>query len=281
MNGEGLLVDIGDGSCQVIGGRIYDKVCNPCTMLEIKFTTDKQLIFSSFDGSFYFRYYNMDWVPYKNSFNMTSDGTFLYDITAFPKNMFKFITKPATNTMMLARAMGMNLSGMNASLKCPLINLNAYTVIQKHRLVSLQDAYHEKDLGKAVMMYCTSETMYCNTWYNITKKQAKTLTFDEIERPQVNIRIQDDRVNNWLYVPQSPRYWQQKDYLNFMTGIQYQFAMPKGANFLDVYTMKFDNTDQMDISAPFVCTKVEMNVMDSSKWNCTFTNVNLYKEKRV
>lgn len=282
VDNSGLLINIDENSAKILDGRIYDRIVNPCTILEIRFTCEDLLVFEDIHGGYYFRYCGMDWVPFENKFNMTSDGCYLYNIKAFPKTMFKMITKPAENTGALARAMGLGLSTYSKSLdlKCPLINLSAYSLIKRHRLLSLKDAYLKRDLGLATFIYCNSQYMFSTTWYTMNRKTAKSLSFTELEQENVFFTVNDSRIKSHLSMPQVPKKWNEEDYLAMMTGVSFDFDMPKGANFCDVYTLKFDNNSSLDSNVPMLCTKVELNLTDSSKFKCTFTRVELHKEKK-
>lgn len=276
---SGLLLDLDKGEGRVLSGRLVDKVYFPCTTLEFSFTSEKLLVFEKAEGEYYFRYCGVDWTPYSNNFNPANDGVFHYSILAFPKTMYKKITKPAENAAALARAMGLKLSdeSENLNFKCPIINLNAFSLIKRHRLLSLQDAYAKGDLGEAVFIYCNSESMYCAKWSTMCKKQKRDLQFTKLESQQVVKSLLDSRVESNLCAPQSPRAWEEKDYLAKMTGLQYQFLIPKSAAFCENYTIKFEEDDTWDMPMPMLCTNQSVDLLDSSKFSCTFTQIELMK----
>ena len=277
---SGLLLDLDNSEGRVLQGRITDKVSLPCTTLDMDFTCKSMLVFDKSEGEYYFRYCGLDWVPYRNKFNATNDGEFVYTVSAFPKTMFKTITKPAQNASALARAIGLRLAdgSENLEFKCPIINLSAYALIKKHRLVSMQDAMAKGDMGDAVFIYCNSQTMTCVRWSTMCKKQKKDLQFDELESQNIVKFLVDNRVESALSVPQTPRAWDESDYLEAMSGVSYNFLMPKGAAFCENYTIKFKGDDSMDAPVPMLCSKQSVDLLDSSKFDCTFTNVQLFKK---
>ena len=278
---SGLLLDLDNSEGRVLQGRITDKVSFPCSTLEITFTCKSMLVFDKCEGEYYFRYCGLDWVPYRNKFNATNEGEFVYVVSAFPKIMFKTISKPAQNASALARAMGLQLSegSENLKFKCPIIGLSAYALIKRHRLVSMQDAMAKGDMGEAVFIYCNSQTMTCAKWSTICKKQKKDLQFDELESQQIMKSLMDNRIESALMVPQTPKAWNEKDYLTMMTGVAFNFLIPKGVAFCENYTIKFKGDDSMDAPVPMLCTKQSVDLLDSSKFDCTFTNVQLFKKK--
>ena len=277
---SGLLLDLDKGEGRVLSGRITDAVALPCSDLEIQFTCDDMLVFEKSDGSYYFRYCGLDWTPYSDSFNPSNDGKFVYNIKAFPKTMFKTIDKPAANASALARSMDLKLSDTSENLefKCPIIGLSAYALIKKHRLVSMQDAMAKGDMGEAVFIYCNSQTMTCAKWSSICKKQKKDLQFDELESQQILKMFHDNRVDSDLCTPQSPRAWDEGDYLSRMTGVWFEFSIPRGVCFCENYTIKFKGDDSMDCPKPMLCTRQSADLLDSSKFECMFTNVQLPKK---
>ena len=261
-------------------GFLEDKVCNPCSTLRIQFSSNKYMVFSAYDGSCYFRYCGIDWVPIQNRFNQTNEGNFFYDVTAVPKTMLKVVDKPAQNAAALARAIGLKLTSdsENLEFKCPIIGLTAYSLIKKHRLVSMQDAAFEGNLGKGVFIYCNSQTMFCSRWSSMCKKKANSLQFSRLEQENVEITVVDNRPQSSLSVPQTPRAWSENDYLAAMTGITYMVNMPKQAVFCETYTMKFDDDDSMNSPVSLLCTSAAVNLLESNKFQCTFGQV-VFKEK--
>lgn len=277
----GLLLDLDNGEGRVLRGRMTDKVSLPCSDLEITFSCEKMLVFDKSEGECYFRYCGLDWLPYRDKFNSTNEGEFVYTVSAFPKMMFKTITKPAQNALALARAIGLELTddSENLEFKCPIVNLSAYALIKRHRLVSMQDAMAKGDMGEAVFIYCNSHTMVCAKWSSICRKQKRDLQFDKLESQNVVKFLIDDRVENALLVPQMPRPWNESDYLNAMSGVSYNFLMPKGAAFCENYTVKFEGDDRMDAPSPMLCTRQSVDLLDSSKFDCVFTDVQLLKRR--
>ena len=91
---SGLQIDLDAGEGLITKGEIYDFIKNPCTRLTIEFNCSKILIFHPNDEN-YFRYLTLEWVPLTCKFGHTSEGTWWYQIEAIPKQMFKFIDKPA------------------------------------------------------------------------------------------------------------------------------------------------------------------------------------------
>ena len=274
---EGLLINIDEGEGKVLQGNLEDKVCNPCSTLRIQFTSKKFMVFTGFEGSCYFRYCGIDWVPIQNRFNQTNEGNLFYDITAVPKTMLKIVDKPAKNASALARSMGLQLTddSENLELKCPIVGLSAYALIKKHRLVSLQDAAFEKDLGKGVFIYCNSQTMFCSRWSTMCKKQANSLQFTPLEQENVEVTVIDNRPQSHLSVPQTPRAWTENDYLAEMTGVAYLVNMPKNVSFCETYTMKFDDDDLMDAPVSLLCTAASVDLLNSGKFQNIFTQVTM------
>lgn len=278
---SGLLLDLDKGEGKVSSGRIYDQISFPCSTLEISFSSETMAVFEKAEGEYYFRFCGMDWVPYDNSFGVTNEGTYQYTMCAFPKTMYKTITKPAKNAAALARAMGLKLTedSENLDLKCPIVNLSAYELIMRHRLVSLQDAYAKGDMGEAVFIYCNSEAMYCAKWSTMCKKKKRELQFTSLEGQNVMKTLLDSRIESDLCAVRSPKPWIESDYLARMTGLQFQFLIPKNVAFCENYTIKFEDDDSFDIPVPMLCTYQSVDLLDSSKFSCVFTQVNLAKRE--
>lgn len=279
---SGLVLDIDSGCCKILDGRLVDSAAYPCTKLEISFLCDEFILFEENNGKYYFRYCGVDWVPYQNKFFKSSVGKWTYMINAFPKTMYKQISTPATNGMILARAMDVNfnINSENLNLKTPLINLNAYSLIKYHRSVSFTDAFVKKDFGEAMFIYVSLNGLFMSTWSSIAKKTAEVIELDRLENENLEVSVIDNRILNRLSTPQVPRKWKESDYLNLMSGICYEYQIPKPVGFMKLYSMRFSDESILDFNKSLICSRVETNILDSSKNKCTFTEVNLYKEKK-
>ena len=171
MADGGLQIDLDSGKGLVTKGRIYDKIVNPCTMLEIEFNCEDLLLFHPNDEN-YFRYLTLEWVPLKSEFGHTSEGTYWYHLEAIPKQMFTFIDKPCPDIQTLATVMGLDLgdNSVNLPIKCPVLGLPAYAFIRTVRLQSFNDAAVDNQMGDAFFIYCNSHTMTAMKWDTMINK---------------------------------------------------------------------------------------------------------------
>ena len=276
---SGLLLNIDEGKARILGGSICDRISSPCTTLTIKFTCEDLLVFENFNGDFYFRYCGMDWVPIRNNFNSTNEGVWCYDLVAVPKTLFSFVKKPIQNASALARIIKSELTddSENLKFKYHIINQNVYALMKFIRLNSFNNAYTDKDMGKAFFVYTNGQSTYCSSWSSMCEKEARSLEFTELEQQNVRIKILDSRPYNYLNTPQWPKAWSENDYLVRMVGVMYEILMPKGAEFCRTYTMKFNDKSECDAPNSLLCTKTEVDLLDSSKFTCTFSQINLFK----
>lgn len=277
----GCMINLDKDPCSIRRGMIYDKISNVCTFLEVEFVCDSFFVFDSTDGSSYFTYNGLNWVPYSNIFNGTNTGQYYYNIKAIPYKMCQMIDTPCNKTSLLASSAGLRMSdsSMNLDLKLCLTNLSLYSLMKRHRLQSLKDSYAEKNMENAFWLYCSGDTLYCYTWKNLISQQANSLQFTEMESSIVTSQINDVRIQNELSIPQVPKQWDEKDYLNWMSGISFSFNVPKPLYFAQKYSIKYEDNDNFDYPESFLCSSSAMNLTDDSKCQVTLVHVNLPKER--
>ena len=273
---EGLQIDLDCGQGQIMSGLISDDIQNPCTWLSIHIECEKQLAFQP-DDSAYFRYLSHEWIPVTNEFGYTSLGTYWYKLEAIPKQMFKIIDKPCVDMQSLAIAMGMELTddSTNFPIKCPIIGLPAYAFIKKIREQSFNDAAVDKDMGKAFFVYCNSKSLTSISWDKMLSSKANSLQIPDELKTSEEINGFDGRILDYLNTPQRPVKWSEQDFLKMMGGITITMKTLQPAFFAQMYTVKFDNTNEMDSPAPMLCFASDCDITNMNQLTNKFAVINL------
>lgn len=271
----GKQINLDEGEGQVQEGRISDDIRLPCCALTIKFDCDNKLNFSN-DNQCYFTYKDYDWIPIVNNETFTSHNTWHYEIIAHPKQCFQYITKPAENTMMLARAMNLQLTEESSSLelRCPIINYYSAPLIQEYRRQYLNLAYINGKMGDAYFIYFDSKNMYSVTWRQLVNQKALSLQDYSFMQGQNVVSFIDDQIQEYFQSNFGAKYLTQVDYLKRMFGKKIQIRTATPGYFARMYTIKFTDNDALDQTESFLCVRTEQDINEGAGFINTFAQVN-------
>jgi hypothetical protein len=274
-DGKGCQINLDNGEGRIIAGYVVDDIRAISSYLDITFESPKKLLFGA-DNHYYFTYLKIDWVPVSFDENTGLNKTWHYSIRALPKPLYEYITKPCKNTSELARALKLNLSelSVNLDLPCPIINQYAGNIIQANRFYSLEKAYNDRQLNKAVFIYLNSRELYSATWRSLTSQTAVALTFPEGTEGTNLITYQDYQFENVFNTAHGCNVWKQKDYLGKMLGTQFKVNTTVPAVCLNTYTIKSEEIPDFDTGLSFLCTYSKRDIMEVNAFTHCFTNIN-------
>lgn len=270
----GCQINLDKGCGQIEYAKLIDDIRCPCSEIQITFESPEKLTFTT-DDQCYFTYGKNDWCPASYSESKTQNGTWHYDITGFPKPFFKRIDRVATNTKMLASAMGLTLSDSSKSLelKTPIIGLNASELINKYREYSLNENYLKGDMGGSMFIYFNSKTFSSTTLKTIVSETALSLE-DEPSLQGANIvKHIDDQIECNLLSSLGCEPWTGADYIRKILGEKFEITTSSPAYFGHMYTIKFEDTSEFDSSKPYLCIRSEYNTVDGTGYVNTFAEV--------
>lgn len=274
---DGLQINLDNGEGRFVRGKLLDDISFCCTLFIGMFLSEEKLSFTT-GSSNYFTYKMVDWVPliYKEVYEPS--GLWSYDVQAYPKMFFDIITKPVTDTKKLAMALGVKLTDNSESLpiKYPIINQNACTLIQEIRRQSFNDAYIKENMEDAYFIYFNSEYMQSMRWGNLSKQDAQQLENLGSMDGQNIVTYIDDRIYSVYDSAIKAEVWQQKDYIKKILGRTVHIKTSAPAVFANVYSIKFTDTDAMDQSSSFLCTRVQFDINEPIGYELTFKEVNFY-----
>ena len=275
-SGQQINLDKGEG--QILTGVIVDDIRVPCTQLNIKFECADKLEFS-LDDQCYFTYKKYDWIPFVSNECLTNQNTWHYELLCYPKKAFELITTPAQNTQLLARAMGLQLSGNSSSLPlvCPVINYYSSLLIKEIRRQSFNQAYINKKIGDAYFIYFDTDTLYSLTWKQIVNQQANSLETRNFLQGQNIVTFQDNQMSNYATHAYGTKVWQEEDYISRMIGKKIIMRTADPAYFAQMYTMKFTDTSQGDQDVSFLCVRSEQHFTEGAGFINEFAAVNYIK----
>ena len=271
----GRQINLDEGTAQILDGKIADDIRIPCCELTIKFDSPTKLNFSN-DNQCYFTYKDYDWIPIINNESYTNQDTWHYEIIAHPKQAFQYITKPAANTMILARAMNLQLTAESSSLdlRCPIINYYSAPLIQEYRRQYFNVAYNNGRLGDAYFIYFDSKNMYSVTWRQLVNQKALSLEDYEFIQGQNIVTFIDDQIEEYFTSNYGAKYMVQKDFMKRMLGKKIQIRTATPAYFARMYTIKFSDKDDLDQQQSFLCVRTEQYINQGAGFINTFAQVN-------
>lgn len=271
---SGCQINLDLGSGRVETCTLIDDIRFPCTEINISIESPDKLNFTT-DYQCYFTYCKMNWCPATYTESKTQNKTWHYDIIAYPQPFFKVIDKPATNTRMLASAMGISLleSSKSLDIKVPVIGLNASELINKYREYSFNENYLKGDMGNSMFIYFNSKNMLSTTLKTIVSQTALTLE-DEPSLQGTNIvKHIDDQVYCNLISRIGCEPWKGSDFIRRILGEKFEITTSSPAYFAHMYTIKFEDTSEFDSSKPYLCIRSEYNTNDGMGYKNTFAEV--------
>jgi len=247
--------------------------CSP--FLEIVFECSHKLLFGP-STEYYFTYYGIDWMPMSFSESYTANKTWHYEMTASPRMIFAYITKPIANTRELAMALRLNLSQDSSSLKIPIPIVNQFTgnVVQDFRYHSLLQSYQQKGhFGEAVFIYIGTKEILSVTWKSLVSQTATVFEIDPVTTGTNLIEFQDDQVTALFATPNPPGISNQTDILFKMLGPKFTIHTPNPVSFLSSYSMKFSDIPEFDTGLPYLCIYTQKDCLKPNSYVHTFANI--------
>ena len=277
----GRQINLDEGTAQILEGRIADDIRLPCCELTIKFDSPNKLTFSN-DNQCYFTYKDYDWIPIVNNETYTNQNTWHYEIIAHPKQAFQYITEPAENTMMLARAMNLTLTEESSSLelRCPVINYYSAPLIQEYRRQYMNIAFNNGKMGDAYFIYFDSKNMYSVTWRQLVNQKALSLQDYAFMQGQNVVSLIDDQIQEYFKSNFGAKYFTQVDFLKRMLGKKIQIRTATPGYFARMYTIKFTDNDALDQKESFLCVRTEQDINEGAGFINTFAQVNYIKGEK-
>lgn len=278
----GEQINLDKGEAQILQGKIIDDIRMPCASLKIVFECSNKLNFTP-DDQCYFTYKDYHWIPTVVNEGLSPNNTWHYEMNSLPVEAFQLITKPAEDTMILARAMGLQLTTSSSSLKipCPIINYYSSLLIQEIRRQSFNRAYINRQMGDAYFIYFDSNCMYSVTWKQLVNQKARSLENYEIVNGQNTVKFIDERIQAYFASAVGSEVWKQPDYLNKMFGRKIQIHTTTPAVFANMYTIRFTDTDALDQEKSFLCIKSECDINEANGFINTFAEVNYIEKEKI
>jgi hypothetical protein len=195
---------------------------------------------------------------------------------AHPKQAFQYITKPAENTMILARAMNLELTSESSSLelRCPIINYYSAPLIQEYRRQTMNRAYNKGKMGDAYFIYFDSKNMYSVTWRQLVNQKSLSLEDYSLVQGQNVVSFVDDQIQEYFKSNFGAKYLVQADYLKRMLGKKIQIRTATPGYFARMYTIRFTDNDALDQKESFLCVRTEQDINEGAGFINTFAQVN-------
>lgn len=264
-----------DNNATVYEGKLIDDIRCCCTQLNVRFEYVAPLTFGN-NSSSYFTCMNLDWVPSNVKESITQNGTYHYEIEAYPLPFFNFLNSATKNTSELASAMNLSMVNGSQSLDIifPIIGKTAVETINTYRNQSYQLAYSQKDMGKAYFIYFTSKYLLSVTFDKLVNQKATTLQDNQPMRQGVNIVTKfTSEINNFLRCERGVGYWKPLDYLYKIIGRQFEIESNTVASFARTYTITFDDSQTFDSECTYLCIRTEKDIKESMGCKNTFAEI--------
>ena len=271
----GRQINLDEGEGKIQSASTVDSVYQPCTVLSVEFECEKQLTFDDTPDN-YLTYLECDWVPERSNGYMGTSGTWNYMLTCVPRPAVATVTRDYIDTQSLASQMGLSLTvgGTPMKVKNPVINLSFLWTVREIRRQGMNDAYTEMDMSKAPFLYFNDTEMMSGTWGSLMSRTSLQLqNVNEVFAGTDMVFLVDDRVarenTSGLYAT----VWDEAEFIDRLLGLKLRFITASPMVFGSLYTIKFSNTDALDQEVPFLCMRVERNLLEPMGWNCLLASV--------
>lgn len=275
----GCQVNLDEGKSSVEGTWV-DDIRNGCTELTITFEVKDKCWFSD-DSQCYFTFRGVDWVPCSAKEHITQNGTFHYNILAYPRYYFDFIETASKNTRSLVNSLGMQVTDEfeNLDIICPIKNRYAIQLINEYRRQFFQKAFKNRNMSDAVLLYMCGEKLLCisfGTWMNKQSLSLETTAFQSVTSP---VNFYNDQIYNELMCDRRVSYFRGEDFLQRMFGPVFEIHGTSGYIFLGRYTKKFDCSDggTFDSNETYMCIRCEENIGKMDGFSSTFSEMKYVK----
>lgn len=272
---KGRQINLDEGEGQIGQAFLTDDFFACSSFLEIVFECDKKCSFGP-DVGYYFTYQGIDWIPYSFSESTGANMNWHYEMSCCPKCLYMVINEPITSTQKLARSLRLNLTNESSDLEipCPIINQFAGNFIQDSRFYSFEKNMVRKRLDDAVYIYAGTDKLLSIKWHNLLHQTATTMKFEEQSIPGGDkIVFQNDSVENCFCLTHQPVAWNQRDYLAKFMGPKFTIHTAAAAEFLRVYTMKFEEIPEFDTGLPYLCIYSRKNLLEANAFVHCFANI--------
>ena len=271
----GRQINLDEGEGKIQGATTLDSVYQPCTILTVEFESPRQLNFDDTPDN-YLTYLDCDWVPERCHGYMGTSGTWHYSAMCLPRPAFATVTSDYMDTMSLASQVGLSLTvgGAPMKVKNPITNLSFLWTVREIRRQGMNDAYTEMDMSKAPFLYFNDTEMMSGTWGSLmSRTSAQLQNVSEVFAGTDMVVVDEDRLSRENTSGLYATVWKESEFIDRLLGLKLRFITASPMVFGSLYTIKFSNTDALDQEKPFLCMRVERNLLEPMGWNCLLASV--------
>ena len=271
---SGCQVNLDEGQCGSITGRIIDDIRNACSELDVSFEIDHRCYFTG-DSQCYFTYRGSNWIPASYKENVTQNNTYRYEIQAYPQYYFDFIKKTSKDTKSFATSIGAEAteSFENIEIIAPLKNNHAVNLINEYRSQFFQRAYKQKDMSSSVLLYLHGSELLSITLGKWMNRNAQSLQTTSYQSQTSIISFFNDEPHNTLLCYRRGARWGSGDYLQRMFGDIFEISGTSGFVFLERYTLSLNGSNEFNDDKIYMCIRSTEEIGKPDGFSSTFAEI--------
>jgi len=271
----GCQINLDSGEGRIVSGSIVDDIRYGFTFLSVTFECESNLNITD-NPSTYITYFNNDWVAYSVNKQLSNNNYWRYTGRFIPTSAFILIDSPCNDMKTLASKMGLELSenSISFTIDCPLINLYSGEIAMEYRRRSLNEAYYNRDLNKAMFIHFNSKYMLSIDWGHFLKSKSQQLVEFSFMPGTMEISDYVQGVQNYYNHTRIWKPWTQDDTLLRMMNNFITIKSPLPALFGVMYTINFADTDVFNKDSAYLCVRIERQLAtEHAQYEITFAEI--------